>query len=127
MLVKILFSVIVAVIISSILKSTIKEMLFLFQLSFGAIILLYIFSEAGSTISEFENIIDRLGVDNEIILVLIKGAFIAVVTKISCDICRDSGNSMIEDIVELGGRIMIFAISLPYIIKIINTVISFAD
>lgn len=127
MFIKIFFAVIIAVIISTVLKSSMKELLFLFQLSFGIILLIYILSEVGGTFSEFEDIINRLGIDNDIILVLIKGAFIAVITKISCDICRDSGNLLIEDIIELGGRIMIFAISLPYIVQIINTAVSFAD
>ncbi len=127
MIIKILFSVIVVVIISTVLKSSMKELLFLFQLSFAIILLIYIFSEVGSTFTQFKDTIETLGVDNEIILVLIKGAFISVITKISCDICRDSGNLLIEDIIELGGRFMIFAISLPYIVKIINTAVSFAD
>ena len=44
-----------------------------------------------------------------------KALGIAVVTKISSDICRDTGESAIGGCVEMGGKLMILSLCIPLI------------
>lgn len=44
---------------------------------------------------------------------LIKALGISVTTQLAADICRDSGSSALANTVELGGRILVLALSLP--------------
>ena len=52
-------------------------------------------------------------VDGGYLELLIKIVGIAIVTKISSDICRDSGNSAIATAVDLSGKALILMMSLP--------------
>lgn len=119
--------VIITAIISVVLKQNAKELVLPFQLCAGVLILLFLINESSGSLKNFTDIIDSYPEEKGIITSLIKASVIAVITKLSCDVCHESGNYFIEDIVELGGRLMIFAISLPYITQILNIALSFAE
>ena len=50
---------------------------------------------------------------NNAFTMLIKALGICITTQIAADICRDSGSASLANIVELGGRVLILALSLP--------------
>ena len=61
----------------------------------------------------------------EILSSTVKGAGICLVTKFSSDICTESGNKLIGDIIEFTGRIMLVIIVIPYVEAIIKTAFAF--
>lgn len=121
----ILLLVIVGCIISIFLKQNCREFLLLFQLGFSILVLIYIFDQTNDGLSVFSDILSGLSTGNEIIKVLIKASAVSVGTKIGCDICRESNNLLLEDVIEIGGRLMILVLSAPYILKLINMAIAF--
>ena len=56
---------------------------------------------------------------------LYKGALICILTKISSDVCKESGNLVVSDIIDLAGRIMLLIIAFPFIESIIKTASAF--
>lgn len=50
---------------------------------------------------------------NSAFTMLIKALGICITTQLAADICRDSGSSSLANIVELGGRLMVLALTLP--------------
>lgn len=50
---------------------------------------------------------------NSAYTLLIKALGISITTQLSADICRDSGSMALANTVELGGRILVLALSLP--------------
>lgn len=56
---------------------------------------------------------------------LYKGAIVCVLSKISSDICKDSGNIVVSEIIDLSGRIMLVMIAFPFIESITKTAASF--
>ena len=44
---------------------------------------------------------------------LIKALGICVTTQLAADICRDSGSASLANIVEMGGRLLVLALTLP--------------
>lgn len=56
---------------------------------------------------------------------LYKGALICVLTKISSDISKESGNAVVSDIIDIAGRIAMLIVAFPFIESIIKTAAAF--
>ena len=50
---------------------------------------------------------------NNALTMLVKAMGVCVTTQIAADICRDSGSSALANIVELAGRLLVLALTLP--------------
>ena len=74
---------------------------------------------------ELKRILSSYSQADELFLCLIKGAAITVLTKLSSEVCRESGNGLMAQIIELGGRVMLVVLSLPFITKITEIALSF--
>ncbi len=96
-----------------------------FQLAFSVIALVYILNTTVSGLDAFRSVVGSLGTGYDVIKVLFKASLVTIGVKLGGDVCRESGNYLMEDIIELGGRLMIFAISVPYILEIIKISIAF--
>ena len=55
---------------------------------------------------------DAFGANNAFSM-LVRALGICITTQIAADICRDSGSASLANIVELGGRLLILALTLP--------------
>ena len=62
---------------------------------------------------------------SSVLICVYKSAAICILTKIASDICRDSGNATVSDIVEFSGRIALLFIAFPFIESVIETATSF--
>ena len=75
-----------------------------------------------------QSITDLLSVSsgvNKMFICLYKSAGICILTKIASDICKESGNTVVSDMIDFGGRISLLVISLPFIESIIKTAAAF--
>ena len=122
---RIIIIAIIVCIISSVLKHNCIELYLPFLIAAAVILLIYIVNLSADRLCSFFSFAESIGVGFEIIESLIKAAFITVGAKLGCDVCKESGNHLLADIIELGGKIMIFVISVPYIISIIKISIAF--
>ena len=50
---------------------------------------------------------------NNAFTMLIKALGICITTQLAADICRDSGSGSLANVVELGGRLLVLALTLP--------------
>ncbi len=114
-----IFSIIVCI-ISVIIKRNCLELYIPFQIGTAIIVAVYILNQTFSELEVFFSLVESMGANFEIIKAMLKAAFITVGTKLGCDVCKESGNHLIGDIIELGGKIMIFVIAIPYIISIVK-------
>lgn len=62
---------------------------------------------------------------SSVLVSVYKSAAICILTKIASDICRDSGNMTVSDIVEFSGRIALLIIAFPFIESVIKTATTF--
>lgn len=119
-MVKIILFSIIACVVSVVIKRNCTELYLPFQIGSAIIVLIYILNIVEDELSAFFSVISGMGAEYGIIKSLFKAALITVGTKLGCDICKESGNYLIGDIIELGGKLMIFIISVPYIVSIIK-------
>lgn len=126
-MIKIFTLAIIAVIIGVIIRINSEELYLPFKLFVGSVMLAVILKEATDSFESFFNTVNLYSFEKELIIGMLKVSAISVITKLSCDICRESGNFFVEGIVEFGGRTMIFIISLPYITRLLTLALSFID
>lgn len=127
MIVKIALCALCVCVLSSMLRQYSKSFVIFIEIAFVGIVFSLIIGDA---IRSFSSLIDLYSYDtaqSKVIKCLIKGAVICVLTKISCDVCHESGNVMVGDIVELSGRVILIIISLPFLESVVKTAISFAS
>ncbi len=125
MLIKIIALGLIGSFLSLILKRHNKELLPFFELAVvisAAFLLKDFLSGQGSALRELFNAYSQ---GQELFNSLFKGAVITVLTKLASEVCRESGNSLMGDIIELGGRVMLIALSLPFITETAQVALSF--
>lgn len=122
---KILSLGIVCSLVSILLKRTAKEYVIFVQLGFAVIAGIYIISQSSQLADRMLTYFEMSGNISELCSVMLKGAFVCIASKISCDICIESGNLLISDLIELAGKIILLTLSLPLIEDIIKIAVSF--
>lgn len=76
-------------------------------------------------ISDISEILTDAGISSSYISLIFKATAICFITQITCDICRDSGESAIASAAELWGRGTITVMSLPLITTLVEIITDF--
>ena len=88
----------------------------------GIIILVLALPQTKEILDYVENV-SRLGeVDSVYIKTITKALGVCVITQLASDTCKDCGQSSIASKVELGGKIAILTISIPFFVSLIETI-----
>lgn len=117
---RIILFAIIACVLGVIIKHNCIELYIPFQIGVAVTVLIYVFNSTMGEIEVFFTLIESMGAGHDIIKSIFKAALITIATKIGCDICKESGSYILGDIVELVGKLLIFVISIPYIISIVK-------
>lgn len=125
MFIKIIALGIIGSLLAVILKKYCKELLPFFEIALVAAIVYILINEVAFNNSGFRKIFSLYSQSEELIMCIFKGAAIVVLSKFASGVCRDSGNALIGDAVEFGGRIMIVFLSMPYIEKVTEIALGF--
>ncbi len=122
-IVKIIGIAFLALIIIIILKQYKPEFVIYVSILAGALILLMSLEKLGGIITLLENISAKTAVNGEFLAILIKITGIAFLTEFAVSVCKDAGEVAIANKVDLGGKVIIIAISIPIISALLETVV----
>ncbi len=122
-IIKIIGIAFLAVIIIVILKQYKPEFAMYVSILAGTIILLMSVGKLGGIITILENISNKTKVNGEFLAILIKITGIAFLTEFAVSICKDVGETAIASKVDLGGKVIIIAISIPIISALLEAVV----
>lgn len=125
MFVKIIFAGLSLCIINIFLKKQLSEFVLPTEIIFLALTSALAVEYLKESFSYISVITDQIKNGEEVFSSAVKGAGICLVTKFSSDICIESGNKLIADIIDFTGRIMLLIIAVPYIESIIKTAFAF--
>lgn len=89
----------------------------------GAIILFMSLGKLGGIINLLENISQKTAINGEFLGILIKITGIAFLTEFAVSVCKDSGETAIANKVDIAGKIIIIAISIPIVSSLLETLI----
>lgn len=70
------------------------------------------------------DISNKTSINSGFLKILIKITGIAILTEFAVSICKDSGESAIASKVDIGGKIIIVALSMPIVQSLLETVIN---
>jgi len=124
-MIQLAIAAIVAAIAALIVRQIKPEFAVFVQLGGILMVALLTFSSLQQLIGGVQEILQYalLGTDNLLggnnaFTMLVQALGICITTQIAADICRDSGSSSLANIVELGGRLLILALTLPMLMSI---------
>ena len=122
-IIKIIGIAFVTLIIVIILKQYKPEFAMYASILGGAIILLISLSKIDGIINLIQNIASKTAINGQFIGIILKITGIAFLTEFAVSICKDSGETAIANKVDIGGKVIIIAISIPIISALLETIV----
>ena len=122
-IIKIIGIGLIALIVIIIIKQYRPEFAVYVSLIAGALILLLILDKMSGVINLLTNLANKTSINKDFIFLLIKITGIAFLTEFAVSICKDAGESAIATKIDMGGKVMIIAISIPIISSLLETII----
>ncbi len=125
MLVKIIALALTAALVTVILRKHCRELVPFFEI---AVLIAALFMLADLQ-TQGESSIGRLfslySEGSEVFQAIFKAATVTVLSRLASDMCRESGNGLMGDIVELAGRMMLVMLAVPFIERVTEIALSF--
>ena len=112
----------VATFIAMILKQYRPEFSIYISVIAGILIFSIVIVKLSSVVEIIKTLSSKLGTDMQFFSLLIKITGIAYLSEFATNICKDSGETAIASKVELAGRIIIIAMSVPILGALIDVV-----
>lgn len=114
----------IATFIVMILKQYRPEFSIYISIIAGILIFFVVIAKFTSVIELIKNLSGKLGTNMQYFSLLIKITGIAYLSEFATNICKDSGETAIASKVELAGRVIIIAMSVPILGALIDTITS---
>ena len=114
----------IAVIIIIIIKQYRPEFAIYVSIGAGILIFSIIAGKLSGIIEILKSFANKTSINNTFLILLIKITGIAILTDFAVSICKDSGESAIASKVDLGGKVIIMAMSIPIMSSLLETIIS---
>ena len=121
-IIKIIGIGLISLVIIIIVKQYKPEFAVYVSLIAGILILTMVFDKLSGVINLLNNLSSKSSINGEFITLLIKITGIAILTEFAVSICKDCGESAIANKMDIGGKIMIVAVSVPIISSLLETV-----
>lgn len=112
----------VATFLIILLKQYKSEYALLATIVASGIILFFSISKLKTIIDLIENLTNKVDVDREFFLILLKVTGIAYLIDFASSTCKDAGESAISSRIEFAGKLVIVTMSIPIITTLIETV-----
>ncbi len=122
-IIKIIGVGLIGLILVIVLKQYKPEFTIYISLLVGAIILIMVIDKLAGIIDILANLSAKANMNSEFLGILIKITGIAFLTEFAVSICKDSGETAIASKIDLGGKIMIVAISVPILSALLELVV----
>ena len=122
-IIKIIGIGLISLIIIIILKQYKPDFAIYISILAGAIIILVVMDKLSSIISLLASMQNKANMNNQFLVILLKITGIAFLTEYASSICKDAGESAIATKIDLGGKVLIIAISIPIIQALLELII----
>ncbi len=122
-IIKIIGVGLIGLIIIIIMKQYKPDFVIYVSLIVGTIILFMIMDKLNGIIDILTSLSNKASINSEFLVILLKITGIAFLTEFAVSICNDSGETAIANKIDLGGKIIIIAISIPIISALLELII----
>ena len=126
-----IFSIAIIGIIGAILavtvKQTLPELAVMVSLATCLVILLYTSKSLHNILNQFNEIIEKSGLDADYFKIALKICAIAYITEFASAVCKDAGENAISIKTEIAGKISILFLSMPIIFSFLTSISELLD
>ncbi len=123
-IIKIIGIAISAIVIIVIIKQYKPEFTVYISLIAAGLIIFLLIDKVSGIVNLLTNLANKMnGTSQEFLKILIKITGISFLTEFAVSLCNDSGESAIASKVDLGGKVIIIAMSIPIISSMLETVL----
>lgn len=122
-IIKIIGIGLISLVIIVIVKQYKPEFAIYVSLLSGILILMLAFERLSEVINLLNSLANKSAINSKFIKLLMKITGIAILTEFAVSICKDSGETAIASKIDMGGKIMIVAVSVPIISSLLETVL----
>ena len=125
MIIKIAVMGICVCVITSVMKSFFKEAVLPIELAFAVIAAAVVVDKIKDTAEKLWDFFGATQTEEASFSALLKGALICIVSSFASDTAKDSGNSLVADIIDFSGRILLLTVGFPFFESVIKTALNF--
>lgn len=122
-IVAVVFLAITGLVLLIILRQSRPEMALVLSILLGVLIFASAIPKIGMIVNALVSIAERADVGSLHLATLLKIVGVAYITEFGAQICRDAQEGAIASKVELAGKVIIMALSIPIVLVILDTVL----
>ncbi len=89
----------------------------------GILLLLLVIAQMSGMFDSIGGMIDRVGIRQEWLTLLLKALGICYVTQFASDCCRDAGETALASKAELAGRVAVVLLALPMLTQLLESIV----
>lgn len=124
-MVKVVVVAIIFALIIIYLKSINSEIAFLATIGCSILIMLLAIEYLSTAVDFIKNLIEKSGVDNELVVIIFKILAIGYLVEFSAQTVKDFGLVSLADKLIFVGKLVIFCVSIPILYSLFNLLIGF--
>ena len=121
-IIKIVGIALIGIIIVSLLRASKPEFAVLATIATGIVLVIVLVNSLSGVIVAFENLIDKSGLPSGLFSLVLKIIGIGYLTEYSASICNDAGCSSFATKVQMGGKLLIFGLSIGIITRLVEVI-----
>ncbi len=114
----------VAAILAITIKSQAPEFAFVISIAASVLIFVMIFPQLNLVIEALTNLAGQVNADMSYVGTVLKIVGIAYISEFGAQICTDAGESAIASKIEIGGKVIIMALSIPILLTLIDLIMT---
>lgn len=111
---------IIAVALVVVIKQQKPEMALMLSIVAGVLILVFAITQMTGIIEMLDNLVSKSGINKDFFAIILKVTGIAYIVEFGKNICNDAGQSAIATKLEMAGKVVIVALSIPLISALVN-------
>ena len=89
----------------------------------GILLLLLVIAQMSGLFDSLSDMIDRVGIRQEWLTLLLKALGICYLTQFASDCCRDAGETALASKAELAGRVAVVLLALPMLAQLLENIV----
>ncbi len=108
-----------------VLKKYNRELVILLEIAVAVIAVVTVKDSLSEGLNELVKMFSSFSAGEEMYKAVFKASAVTILSRLGSEVCRESGNSLMGDIVELGGRAMLIILAMPFIEKVTEIALAF--
>ncbi len=121
---KIAAAAIISAVCASVVRKNVPELGMVLTLTAGVLVMLYALTAAAGVWEFFNTLAELAGLSSEVLQPVVKTVGIAIVTKITAEVCRDAKESGLAAFTETAGAFLALLAAIPLIETVLTLLTS---